>query len=388
MSASSAVTVFDTLGALDAMEGIGLAVHPERCVRVRNRHASCSRCSDACTSGAIALDAGALSVKPGLCVGCGTCATVCPTCALETRHPNDAAILAQAKDRATVRFACHRAAMPCAVELLCLSRLEESLVFELFSRGVQRIECFHGNCDACPRKTGRESALLVKKTCETLIGAWGLDCTIEYRAAKDLGEPRDFSANAERPKTVSASSSEAPASPEPPACPEAPACLDPSASPEPPASRVTHVMADGTLPHFVPARRGRLLDALARLGEPREGEIDTRLWGHVTIDMNLCRSCRMCAVFCPTGAITKFADEQGRVGIEHYQAECVHCGLCQDICPARAMRCSTRVIVRDLACGKTERYPMSAPAWTLGPDQILRRMRPQITGNSVRHSYG
>ena len=64
-----------------------------------------------------------------------------------------------------------------------------------------------------------------------------------------------------------------------------------------------HVMKDGTLPHFIPDRRERLLDALAQLGEPAGGKLATRLWGAVVIDGTKCVSCRMCATFCPTGAI-------------------------------------------------------------------------------------
>ena len=80
------MTVDVAMGRLERLEGNGLAVHPERCVRVRNRHASCVRCAEACTSGALSLRDGALTVNEALCVGCGTCATVCPTCAIEARQ--------------------------------------------------------------------------------------------------------------------------------------------------------------------------------------------------------------------------------------------------------------------------------------------------------------
>jgi hypothetical protein len=63
-------------------------------------------------------------------------------------------------------------------------------------------------------------------------------------------------------------------------------------------AQTLRVMADGTLPHFIPDRRERLLDALATIGEPEDVMINTRLWGHVIIDTEKCKSCRMCAVFC------------------------------------------------------------------------------------------
>lgn len=61
----------------------------------------------------------------------------------------------------------------------------------------------------------------------------------------------------------------------------------------------------GTLPQFNPQRRMLVLDAMDRLGAPTVPEIDTRLFGSVSIDTQACSSCNMCTVFCPTGALRK-----------------------------------------------------------------------------------
>ena len=85
------------LALLDEIESDAIAVHEERCISVRNRNADCLRCVEACTSGALAYSAGELLVEPELCIGCGTCATACPTCAIELRNPTDAELTAQLK---------------------------------------------------------------------------------------------------------------------------------------------------------------------------------------------------------------------------------------------------------------------------------------------------
>lgn len=372
------VTVDMAMGRLERLEGFGLAVHPERCARVRHRHATCARCAAACTSGALAFRDGVLVVNEALCVGCGTCATVCPTCAIEARHPADAQLLAAARqalrDRATVTFACHRAiaeapgacAAAGAIELVCLSRMEESLVMRLFADGAQRVRLLRGQCAGCPRENGFASVELVRQTVAKLIEAWGLTCA--YEVEQVAAEQDSAAGYAGLPQVVAVDGEQPPRAR--------------------PAVRPAHVQADGTLPHFVPLRRYALLDALTDLGgKPATVELDARLWGHITIDMGKCRSCKMCAVFCPTGALQKYVGEGGHGGVEHYPAECVHCGLCQDICPAGAIVSSTRVPIDVLAGGKTERYPMPDPAWTTGPDQILRKMTPQIHSREVQHSY-
>lgn len=369
------MTVDVAMGRLERLEGYGLAVHPERCVRVRNRHASCVRCAEACTSGALSLRDGALTVNEALCVGCGTCATVCPTCAIEARHPVDGELLAAAHralraGREAV-FACHRAfeqapaacAAAGAIELACLSRMEESLAMRLFADGAQCIRLLHGACEGCPRENGFASVKLVRDTVDSLLETWGLNC--EYDVQQVGSEVKVATADAAAPQHVATGGIRAASAFRKPA----------------------HVQADGTLPHFVPLRRHALLDALADLGNPVRPDLDTRLWGHVSIDMSACRSCKMCAVFCPTGALQKYVGEDGHGGVEHYPAECVHCGLCQDICPVQAITSSTAVPTSMLTDGKTERYPMPDPAWTTGPDQILRKMTPQIHSREVQHSY-
>ena len=83
------------VGVLDGVSSEAIVVHRERCAKVRNRNVACLKCADACTSGCIALVDGELRVDAAKCIGCGTCATVCPTSALEARNPSDAQ-LAQA----------------------------------------------------------------------------------------------------------------------------------------------------------------------------------------------------------------------------------------------------------------------------------------------------
>lgn len=419
--ATDRYSVSDEIAAMRALASAGLIVHPERCVRLRNRHATCNRCAQACTSGAIDIKENAWSLDPSLCVQCGTCATVCPTCALEASHPHDADLLRAARKNAAAMqdiacFACSKALeenqglvrTANVVELTCLSRLDETIIFTLLSSGVGRVVAVRGQCSQCPRSQGRISAELVEETVAAISRAWGLEaryCRTDAFPAAFLRQEGDeerpvSSAREDRAECCQVSDT---------------AVFDVSDAGQVRARlKPAHVQGDGTLPHFVPQRRRKLLDALAKCGSPVQEVVDTRLWGHVLIDFDRCKSCKMCAVFCPTGALSKYVErgttdvergvmdaerstadaergaadaERGEQGIEHYVAECVHCCLCQDICPGHAITCVTQVPAMQLALGSTERYCMPDPDWMAGPDQILQRMRVKIGGNSVEHSY-
>ena len=103
--------------ALQALQSDHVHVCQERCLLVRNRNAECLRCAQACTSGCISYNEQTkmLDIDQTRCVGCGTCATACPTCALEARDPNDTELLARLQGALTtsvskrIAIACEKA---------------------------------------------------------------------------------------------------------------------------------------------------------------------------------------------------------------------------------------------------------------------------------------
>ena len=115
--------------------------------------------------------------------------------------------------------------------------------------------------------------------------------------------------------------------------------------------------ASGTLPQFQERRRSQVLDAMDRLGEPVVEQVETRLFGRVEIDASVCNSCGMCAVFCPTGALSKSAIKpspnadgtpDGGSFLEFSCAECVQCGLCMDSCMKKCITVSPQVHTAEL----------------------------------------
>ncbi|MCU7583911.1 4Fe-4S binding protein [Adlercreutzia muris] len=416
--------------AFTAVDSAAIRVHRERCAKVRNRNVACLKCAVACTSGCIALVEGELVIDAARCVGCGTCATVCPTCALESLNPGDAelagACLSAVRDgRVVVGCGLALEALDglvdsaAVVPVVCAGRVDESLLCTLAARGVREATVLCGRCDRCAQRHGAATAVLVAETAQTLLDAWGASLVVRVTdevpqfllaegvtAAEAARARDDFFAEGRacvpvvREGDAAADGVVSEGGPRPVgrgpvslSSPEAEAA-DTTVGPglrffwnsghsRKVASHSLHVMKDGTLPHFVPDRRERLLDALAALGEPAAPSVACRLAGAVVIDGAKCVSCRMCATFCPTGAIAKFDEADGALGVAHTPADCVKCGSCRDICPTQAITILDEVRTDWLVDGTCHRYPMTPRPVDLAdnPHQILDTFRLTFNGD-------
>ena len=256
--------------AFTAVDSGAIRVHRERCAKVRNRNVDCLKCAAACTSGCISLEDGELVIDASKCVGCGTCATVCPTCALESLNPSDAELKAaclRAVRGDEVVIACSQmeAALGdllvpgAAAFVVCAGRVDESLLAGLAAEGVGRVTVLCGDCDHCAQRHGRDTAELVAETARQVLATWGDDLEVvvtDVPPASILAEGADEAAaetvrvayfaqvrscpplrEAEGVRVGSSAGQDAPKHP----------------------AHSLHVMKDGTLPHFIPDRRERLI---------------------------------------------------------------------------------------------------------------------------------
>lgn len=257
----------------------------------------------------------------------------------------------------------------------CLGRVEESLLVALAAAGVGRVSLVQAQCAACDHAVGLRTAETVRDTVSALLDAWDNAMRIDLvaklpsgvRLAQDKGYDASrrgfFSSVRDGAKSVASATADY-------------AVKDVLGAEDAPEPKYMKVMADGTLPHYVPGRRERLLQGLSALGVPRNEMVATRLWGHVVIDPAKCDSCQMCATFCPTGAISKFMDEDGVFGVQHAPGKCVKCRCCTDICAKDALSLSEEVFAVDLLAGVVERYEMKPLKNPPGnPHQIWHSMR-------------
>lgn len=389
------------LSMLSAMESDVLAVHEERCISVRNRNASCLRCVEACTSGALSYQDNQMKVEPDRCIGCGTCATACPTCAIEIRDPTDDELTSLLKRSIVATkghpvVACEVALAQAGkqvvpetqaaqsifgkpkqrdvtydpskvVALPCLGRVDESALVGLAAYKAFDVTLVCGDCSACAYAPGKVMVRQVVDSTRNLLEAFdstlavklvdelpGHVCAVQDGATLCAGgvSRRDFLRSAKDSSARAASAV---------AQQEVASVLGKEEVSVPAAYRKAN--KDGTLSHFVPTRRLRLYNYLNHIGEPVADFVETRVVGAVSLDASKCTSCRMCAVFCPTGALAKL-DEDDAFGIVHRPSACMQCRLCERICPEQAIEISSLVPIRQFMGKEAVCYAMKRPSWT------------------------
>ena len=365
------------------------------CVRVRNCHSTCKRCVDACPVGALAIADDVPALDAEACLGCGICAAVCPTGALTVVRPTDEALIEAAKAAAAntdgqAIFADNDLLEAAAglydpekvVGLPSIGRVNESILLDLATApGITRVTLVRGTDEAHPLRRGDDIALQACRIAEALLQVWhsplSIRCTDKLpgtiRAARDdaydKGRREFFSAVREETKKTAMVAAEQ-------------AAREMGISPqEEGEAKPTPLKVDGNrvLPQTYPPQRKLLLDALDALGEPRPVKLTTPLWGSVDIDAELCDSCRMCATFCPTGALYRFHTQQGKVGLKHRPRMCVACGCCEDMCPKHALALTRKVVSTDISSGSAKRFVMEPVRETKGTkDGMLLTMREML----------
>lgn len=431
------------INLLSSIESDKIAVHDERCVVMRNRNVECLRCVRACTSGALALENGELKMHPEKCIGCGTCASACPTSAIEVCTPTDAELTCALKRSIVATkghpvIACEKAVRAAdkrladaaklqgwrgalglkakgapaldeamLVEVPCLGRVDESLIAAMAAyRALDgTLVCAH--CEGCEHEPGGCQVMDVVESAEALMGAFGSKFSVEFTdempsrltttasALAARAERAAEKATATATETAPSPNSPSPAD-ESPADPSRRAFLagakdasanlaveamadglglaDDTPAPEPVSPRYRKVNTQGTLSRFVPTRRTLLYNYLNRLGEPAADAVKNRVIGRVLIDTDACSSCRMCAVFCPTGALDR-AEDGDFWGLVHRPAACVQCKSCESLCPMGAITVDDTVPMDQFMGREAVLFSMERPTWQANkPDSMYNKI--------------
>ncbi len=363
-------SIVDMVDILERLESKALHVEPARCVKVRNRNASCMRCAKACTSGAISIEANVLQIDANKCTGCGTCSSVCPTSAILCDAPSDAQLAddiqrsVSALDGEAVVI-CGRVAARKTVdvnkvaEVLCLGRMDTGSLVGAVSLGAHCVTLVDGGCATCKFRNAVPFIDTALQEANELFSAWGTAARIVRTStipsdilAQDRNQAtggvsrRDFFTGVRsQAKTIATETASYTIEKELGVKRESVSLRE-----------MLKVGEDGCLPHSTIPRHDDLLENLFAMGDPDpDAMLHVRQWGDVSIDAKECDNCGLCVTFCATGALSKVMQEPkkkpGRstkrsAEIDHIEfrlCDCVGCGLCVDVCTARAITLSHEI---------------------------------------------
>ncbi len=348
-----------------------VALRPETCAHSRSGQVGCTRCLDVCPAGALFPAGDSVALDPHLCAGCGSCAAVCPTAAIQYVSPPAEAVAR----RLRALLVAYRQAGGAAPPLLLLHDADHGTpVIEMLAR--------HGDglpARVIPMEIEGQTGLDAHATA-LAFGAAGLLllCGERNRDRQDamarevalmeaitvplgLGAGRTQMLVADDPFVLGAALAALPPGPEP---------LRPAAYlPTGDKLALTRQALDAlhlAAPQPVPA-----------VPLPQGAPI-----GRIHVDTAGCTLCLACVAVCPTSALRDHAE---RPMVKFIEDLCVQCGLCRSTCPESVVTLEPRAAFgaarrAELVLNEEEPAICIRCAKPFGTKASIEKVAAQLTG--------
>jgi ferredoxin len=297
------------------------------CAHSRSKLEGCNRCIEVCSTVAISSFGDKVKVEPHLCMGCGACASVCPSGAMRYNYPSVAysgerlklmlaAYNRQATQRPTVLIHAESATgslladtrqpllgvIPYAVHDVASIGLD--LYLYAIAAGAGRVLV------AAPASEAPQYLQAITEQmqlAETLLHGLGY-AGEHYRLVPDGSVDEAMVADAV------------------PGLPAAVAVFNPFNE-----KRTT---LEFCIDHFVKHAPAVLPESIALpAGAP---------FGEVKVDASSCTLCMSCVSACPVAALR---DTPGQPMLKFVERNCLQCGLCEATCPEDAIRLQPRLLL-------------------------------------------
>ena len=305
------------------------------CAHSRAQKEGCSQCIDVCSTAAIRADGEHVAVEPHLCMGCGACATVCPSGAMSYAYPGvttqgarlrtllaayakaggrDACLLFHAEsDRdALARLARRGKGLPARVlpiEVHHVASVGLDLWLAALAWGASSVAVLAGATIAPQYRDALLFQMRIGETIANALGYQGEHFRLVDGALEALERALWNGPAALAPRIA--------------------ATFAPTAD-----KRTTLSLAIDHLARHAPVPQ-QIIPLPA--GAP---------FGAIVVDRETCTMCLACVGACPEGAIL---DNALAPQLRFIEAKCVQCGICAKTCPENAITLIPRLDVTPAA---------------------------------------
>jgi ferredoxin len=304
------------------------------CAHGRSEISGCTRCIDVCSTRAISseLSENRVKIEPHLCMGCGGCATVCPSGAMTYAYPRVSDLGARIK---TVLQVYREAGGEGACLLFHNTTDGRELIARLARRGkglpahVIPLEVFHIASLGLDLMLG-SIALGAAQFCVLSTGPE----PVEYREAleRQMGYARDIFTGLAlgdgRFRLIEAA--------DPVALERAVWAGDKLRTLTPATFNLSNekrATLDFAFEHLLRHAAARTEQVALSSGAP---------YGTVEVDKQKCTMCLACVGACPEGALI---DAKDKPQLKFIERNCVQCGLCEKTCPEDAIALKPRLLL-------------------------------------------
>ncbi len=354
------------------------------CAHSRSKKTGCNKCIDICSAAAISSAGDIVKIDPHLCMGCGACATVCPSGAMSYQYPLMADRGAQ------------------------LKTLLNSYRIAAKGQGVAPVVLFHNATD------GRDAIIALAKTNSGLpvnmlpletwhVASTGVDILLGA-IAYGAGHVAVLAAGSEAPQYIDALKAEM-------ALGEtilhalgfAGSHFSILAARDGVISGLTlqNIAPGETVP--VPAgfnlsndKRGTLefvIEHFMRHAKLKPEQIVLpagSMYGTLNVDKQKCTMCMACAGACPESALMDGGDKPQ---LKFLERNCVQCGLCETTCPENAISLVSRLLLTDarkteVVLNAAEPFDCISCGKALGTKQMIDNMLGKLAGHSMFQGEG
>ncbi len=301
-----------------------VSLAPEICAHSRAGKTGCTRCLDACPTGAIRPDGDHVTVDPLVCAGCGSCSALCPSGAISYDAPPVAHLLRRLRTLATTYAAAGGAAprllvhdAPHGAEMIALSaRFGRGLPADVLPLSVEALAGF-GHAEMLATLALGFVAVDILPAPRTELATLQRETVL----AEAMG-------GAGRIRLVDVSDPDA--------------LSDLLYGTRPDASAVEPILPLGSRRQVARlAAKALMPDATATVPLP-----DGAPYGAVEVDNGACTLCLACASLCPSGALL---DNPDKPQLRFQEDACLQCGLCANVCPENAITLVPRFDPSDAA---------------------------------------